>query len=94
MTTFFGGVLSGTAIVHEKDDHYEMTDVTQTFHDELKSINDDLLIGKYCSEANQIFDWMPQIGLSFLNFERNNQRVCLPYLLKKIGQESAYRGYS
>ena len=90
----FGGILSGTAIVHEKDDHYEMTDVTQTFHDELKSINEDLLIGKYCSEANQIFDWMPQIGLSFLNFERNNQRVCLPYLLKKIGQESAYRGYS
>ena len=88
----FSGVLSGTAEVTDKGDHFEMEDVTRTFHDELRQINKDLLIGKYCTEPNNIFRWIPD-GLSFLNVDRTQNRVCLPYILKRIGEESAYRGY-
>jgi len=88
----FNGILSGTAKVNEEDDHYEMQDVTQIFHDELRQVNKDLLIGKYCTEPSEITRWIPN-GLSFLNVDRESNKVCLPYILKRIGEEEAYRGY-
>ena len=46
----FGSVLAGTAIVNEKEDHLEMQDVTGVFHDEIRQVNNNIVIGKYYSD--------------------------------------------
>src|SRR5918995_6400881 len=46
----FGGVLAGTATVYDKEDHLEMQDVTGVFHDEIRQINENIMIGKYYSQ--------------------------------------------
>jgi choline dehydrogenase-like flavoprotein len=87
----FGNILAGTAIVIDKGDHLEMQDATGgIFHDEIRQVNDDILIGKYYSSQNQIFSWLPE-GLSFLHVDRNNNSVYLPYVLRKIGKLSSFR---
>jgi hypothetical protein len=86
----FGGVLSGTATVSDKQDHVEMYDVTGNFHDELRQINDSVLIGKYYSTPNQVLHWLPE-GLSFIHVDRSKSSIFLPYILKKVGTESLLR---
>ena len=87
----FGNVLAGTAQVIDKKDHIEMQDVTGgLFHDEIRSVNDNLLIGKYYSRDSFILGWLPQ-GLSFLHTDAARNSVYLPYILRRIGDESAYR---
>jgi choline dehydrogenase-like flavoprotein len=89
----FGNVLAGTAIVSDKGDHLEMQDITRgLFHDELRQINEDIMIGKYCSERNDLLRWLPE-GLSFLHVDRERSSVCLPYILKKVGTESIFRNH-
>lgn len=44
------------------------------------------MIGKYCSESNQAFNWIPD-GLSFLHIDRAKPGLCLPYIIKKVGPE-------
>lgn len=51
----FGGVLAGTATVNEKKDHLEMQDVTGVFHDEIRMVNNDIIIGKYYSRPDFVF---------------------------------------
>jgi choline dehydrogenase-like flavoprotein len=86
----FGGVLSGTATLSEKEDHVEMYDVTGAFHDELKQVNDSTLIGKYYSTSNHAFQWLPE-GLSFIHVDRTKTSIFLPYILKKVGSDSSFR---
>lgn len=86
----FGGTLAGTAVVQEKEEHMEMQDVTGVFHDEIRQVNDNIMIGKYYSEPNNVYRWLPE-GLSFLHIDRTRPSVYLPYILKRIGEESAYR---
>lgn len=85
----FGNILSGTAIVTEKEDHVEMNDITGTFHDEIRQVNDDILIGKYYSESNQILRLVP-LNISFLHSDPSRSSLFLPYVLKRVGKESAY----
>ncbi|HZD81913.1 MAG TPA: GMC family oxidoreductase [Nitrososphaeraceae archaeon] len=87
----FGNILAGTAIVNEKEDRVEMQDVTTgTFHDEIRQINDNTLIGKYYSDRNQLFRWLPR-GLIFLYIDMTGPSIYLPYILKRVGTESAFR---
>jgi hypothetical protein len=87
----FGNLLAGTAQVIEKEDHVEMHDATQgLFHDEIRSVNDNILIGKYYAQESEIVKWLPQ-GPSFLHTDHARDTVYLPYVLRKIGDESAYR---
>jgi len=86
----FGGTLSGTAIVTEKEDHLEMQDATGIFHDELRQVNDHIMIGKYYSESNFLFRWLPD-GLDFLHIDKTRSSVYLPYVLKKVGNDSVFR---
>ena len=86
----FGGVLSGTATISEKEDHLEMYDVTGNFHDELGPVNDNILIGKYYSTPNQLLQWLPA-GLSFIHVDRSKPSIFLPYILKKVGSDSSLR---
>ena len=87
----FGGVIAGTAVVSDKEDHVEMQDETGgIFHDEIRQVNDDILIGKYYSQQNFLFRWLPA-GLSFLHVDKAKASVYLPYILKRVGKESAFR---
>ena len=87
----FGNVLAGTATVNDKGDHLEMQDATGgIFHDEIRQVNDNILVGKYYSEPNSLIAWIPE-GPSFLHVDRTRQSVYLPYILKRVGKESAFR---
>jgi hypothetical protein len=84
-------VLAGTASVHEKRDHLEMQDVTGVFHDEIRMVNNNTVIGKYYSRPDFAFRWLPAEGLSFLHIDSSRPSIYLPYILKRIGTESAFR---
>jgi hypothetical protein len=87
----FGDVLAGTAVVNDKEDHVEMQDETGgIFHDEIRQVNDDILIGKYYSQQNFLFRWLPT-GLSFLHIDKTKPSIYLPYILRRVGKESAFR---
>ena len=86
----FGRLLAGTATVEEKEDHLEMYDVTGSFHDELRQVNEDTIIGKYYSSPSFLFSWLPP-GLSFIHVDRSRPSIYLPYVLKRVGKESAFR---
>jgi hypothetical protein len=89
----FGDVLAGTAVVNDKEDHVEMQDETGgIFHDEIRQVNDDILIGKYYSQQNFLFRWLPT-GLSFLHIDKTKPSVYLPYILRRLGKESAFRNH-
>ena len=56
----FGSVLGGTATVDDKEDHVEMQDSTGgIFHDEIRQVTDNILIGKYYSEKDSLLRWFP-----------------------------------
>jgi choline dehydrogenase-like flavoprotein len=89
----FGNILAGTAIVNDKEDHVEMQDSTGgIFHDEIRQINDDILIGKYYSERNYLLRWLPP-GLSFLHIDMTRPSIYLPYILRRVGKESVFRNH-
>ena len=87
----FGDDIAGTAVVSDKEDYVEMQDETGgVFHDEIRQVNDDILIGKYYSQQNFLFRWLPP-GLSFLHIDKTKPSVYLPYILRRIGKESVFR---
>lgn len=86
----FGRLLAGTAKVEEKEDHLEMYDITGNFHDELRQVNEDTVIGKYYSAPNFVNSWLPP-GLSFIHVDYSRPSIYLPYILKRVGNDSAFR---
>ena len=87
----FGNVLAGTAQVTDKEDHVEMQDATGgLFHDEIRSVNDNILIGKYYSSESFMLGWLPQ-GLSFLHTDATRNSVYLPYILRRLETNRHYR---
>jgi hypothetical protein len=62
-----------------------MYDETQRFHDELRQVNEDTIIGKYYSSPSILFSWLPE-GLSFIHVDRSRQSIFLPYILKRVGK--------
>lgn len=86
----FGNILAGTATLADKGDHVEMYDLTGNFHDEMRSVNDDLIVGKYYSTPDHVLSWLPE-GLSFIHVDKERPSIFLPYVLKKIGSEEAFR---
>ena len=87
----FGGVLAGTATVYDKEDHLEMQDVTGVFHDEIRQINENIMIGKYYSQPQHVLRWLPRDGLSFIHIDITRPSVYLPYILKRKGSGLAFR---
>jgi hypothetical protein len=86
----FGRTLAGTASVEEREVHLEMYDVTGNFHDKLREVNEDIIIGKYYSLPNFVFNWLPE-GLSFIHVNESGPSIYLPYILKRVGENSAVR---
>ncbi|HYT17165.1 MAG TPA: GMC family oxidoreductase [Thermoplasmata archaeon] len=89
----FNRTLAGTAVVNEVEDHLEMQDITGAFHDEIRQVNRDLMVGRYVSPRDGLFRWLPD-GLDFLRIDRSQSTVTIPYVLKRIGSASAFREYS
>jgi len=86
----FGGTLAGTALVTEENDHVTMRDETVLFHDEIRQVNENLMIGKYYSQPNDISKWLGS-GPSFIHTDESRNSFYLPYVLKRVGEESAYK---
>ena len=90
----FGNILTGVAEVHDKGDHVRMDDETAgLFHDEIRQINKDILIGKYFSQPNELFNLIPTDVL-FMHSDKEQSRFYLPYVLRRIGEETAFREYT
>src|SRR6187431_648769 len=87
----FGRKLAGTATVHEKEDRLKMQDVKGIFHDEIRQVNDSIIIGKYYSQPNQVLQWLSRERISFLHIDITRPSVYLPYILKRVGTEAAFR---
>jgi hypothetical protein len=87
----FGGSLAGTATVVDKGDRLEMDDGTG-WHDELRLVKPELVVGKYYSPENLLARWMPD-GMSFLHPDRARNSAYLPYVLRRLGDEGAFREY-
>jgi hypothetical protein len=86
----FGIVLAGTAVVSEKTDHLEMYDATGVFHDEIRQVNENVMIRKYYSKPDYLFNWLPD-RLEFLHIDKTRPSIYLPYVLKRVGNQSAFR---
>jgi hypothetical protein len=54
------------------------------FHDEIRQVNDDILIGKYYSQRNFLFRLLPPGGLSFLHTDNTRPSIYLPYVLREL----------
>lgn len=90
----FGNLLTGVAEVRERSDHVRMDDETAgLFHDEIRQVNQDTLIGKYFSQSNELFNLIPTDVL-FMHSDIEQSRFYLPYVLKRIGKETAFREYN
>jgi hypothetical protein len=88
----FGNTLAGTAKVTDHGDHLEMHDATGAFHDELREVTPDVMIGKYYAPPSELARWVPD-GLSFLHVDRARPAGETPYVIQRVGAESAYREY-
>ena len=83
MEYVFGGLLRGISRVTITPDQMNMYDLTN-WHDEVKIVNKDFMIGKWCSPWNSI---PLDFGPSFLSVEKQEntekRRFCLRFILTK-----------
>jgi len=78
----FGGLLPGTSTTKLSEKDLLMFDFTgQLFHDEIRMITKDVMIGKYCTMDSPIFK---TLGRSASFVMKDADRECLPYLLRRI----------
>lgn len=89
----FGRILTGVATIKDNPDHVRMDDEFELFHDEIRQVNKDILIGKYISPSNELLNLIPT-NITFLHSDSQRSRTYLPYVLKRIGEESAFREYT
>jgi choline dehydrogenase-like flavoprotein len=83
-----GGILAGTTIVRDKANHLETEDATGFFHNEIRQVNNNTMIGKYYLESNLLSRWLPE-GLDFLHVDKTGSNVLL-YVLKRAGIGSGF----
>lgn len=78
----FGGFLPGTSTTRFSEKDLLMFDFTgQLFHDQIRIVRKDVMVGKYCSMESPIFK---ALGRSAGFIMKDNDRECLPYLLRRI----------
>ena len=78
----FGGIIPGASDVKFSEEMMEMFDLTgQLFHDEIRILGRDIMVGKYCTLKSPIFDLLKRApGFTM----KDNDRVCLPYILHRV----------
>lgn len=89
----FNRTLAGTGVAHKTDDHLEMQDITEMFHDEIRQVDRNTMIGRYVSAPADLLRWLPT-NLPFLRVNRSQATLSMPYVLKRVGAASAFREYS
>ena len=78
MTMFSEMSLLVHAQVVDENDHVEMQDATQgLFHDEIRCVNSNVLIGKYYSQESNILGWLPQGLASYTLIKQQTVYTCL-----------------
>jgi hypothetical protein len=79
----FGGLLRGISKVVLTDEQMNMYDYTN-WHDEVKAVSNDIMVGKWCSPWTQI---PLTFGPSFLSVEKDqdksSSRFCLRFTLRR-----------
>jgi hypothetical protein len=77
----FGGLLRGISKIALTPEQMNMYDFTN-WHDEVRIVSDDFMLGKWCSPWTQI---PLRFGPSFLSIEEGaeGRRLCLRYILKR-----------
>jgi choline dehydrogenase-like flavoprotein len=82
MQYIFGNLLSGISRVELTSDHMRMYDFTN-WHDEVKMITNDFMVGKWCSPAFELD--IESAAPSFLDVEEvsEGKRLCLRFTLKR-----------
>lgn len=81
----FMNILKGDTKVELTQEQMLMFDFTN-FHDEIRMIVDDLMLGKYCSGA-EILDVIGERSLGLVHMEHTPQgtRPCIYYYIRKVG---------
>ncbi|MBI3023096.1 MAG: GMC family oxidoreductase, partial [Thaumarchaeota archaeon] len=78
----FGGILPGTSEIKFSQEMMLMFDFTgQLFHDEIRMVRRDLMLGRYCSMSSPLFKLLERAP-SFIM--KDGDRLCLPYLIRRV----------
>ena len=82
------GLMEGIVLPTFLMDHFRLTDFT-TFHDEIRKLDDDLLIGKYVTEVPpELLGPLGPNSLGILHVEPEQGRFGCYYLLARTGKEA------
>ncbi len=78
----FGGIMPGTSDVKFTEEMMLMFDLTgQLFHDEIRMVRKDFMVGRYCTMDSPIFKLLKKAPGFIM---KDEDRVCLPYILRRI----------
>jgi len=78
----FGGIMPGTSDVKLTEDLMLMFDLTgQLFHDEIRMVRKDFMVGRYCTMDSPVFKLLMKAP-GFIMKDEN--RMCLPYILRRV----------
>ncbi len=80
----FMNILKGDSKIELTPEQMLMFDFTN-FHDEIRMIADDLMVGKYCPEAKEILNIIGERSSGLIHFEKTQGgvRPCIYYYIKK-----------
>jgi hypothetical protein len=78
-------VLRGGSQIEFTREQMLMFDFTN-FHDEIRMIADDLMVGRYCPVPTEILNLIGDRSLGLIHFEKTTEgtRPCIYYYIKKV----------
>jgi choline dehydrogenase-like flavoprotein len=83
MQYVFGGLLRGISRVTLTPEQMNMYDITN-WHDEVKIVSDDFMVGKWCSPWSEIpLDFAPSFLSTETEESKGRSRLCLRFTLKR-----------
>jgi hypothetical protein len=83
MQYVFGGLLRGISRVTLTPEQMNMYDITN-WHDEVKIVSDDFMVGKWCSPWSEIpLNFAPSFLSTEIEESKGRSRLCLRFTLKR-----------
>lgn len=78
----FGGIIPGTSKVKFTEEMMQTFDFAgQLLHNEIRMIQKDIMVGKYCTMESSIFNLLKRAPGFIM---KDDSRVCLPYMLRRV----------
>lgn len=78
----FGGIIPGTSKVKFTEEMMQTFDFAgQLLHNEIRMIQKDIMVGKYCTMESPIFDLLKRAPGFIM---KDDSRVCMPYILRRV----------